>query len=422
MAPGASILVDPFFDTGSDDYEWNACVGSQGSEENYVDGYIEAAIELASAVIDKRMYASRDTLAMPILYNGRHALELLLKFVIKHLHRMGALAEEHEPNHNILSLWSHLHAARIGDASTRALLDDLKPFMISLANIDSDGQQLRYAQTQSGEKSLHSISIVSLPQIRVSLNVMREIATKLKSRVWEMERERGTGSYTLECSRRDLREIAEMLGNHASWRDDSFNKRKAAVRTRFGLGSRKFSQAVTKIRESRELGALIGLEQPLYHLSDDKAVTVLEFWAKARPAKWPDFDDLVVDLGKLAVDGIFEEVGRRHELNAAVCTVLTSDELADLETLFYVGRDDEFGEDYQHVFEYRRNFPGAMDSKVDHLLSKTSLLENVINGARRLGRLSLASRLRATRLIVNHVGATTLVIPNVAKGKAERAP
>ena len=50
------------------------------------DGYIEAALELASAVLDKKLVASRDTLAMPILYNGRHALELSLKFAINRLH------------------------------------------------------------------------------------------------------------------------------------------------------------------------------------------------------------------------------------------------------------------------------------------------------------------------------------------------
>jgi len=59
----------PFFWL-SGDSEWNACIGQQGTEENYVDGYIEAAIELANAVIEKRMYKKRDTLAMPILRGG----------------------------------------------------------------------------------------------------------------------------------------------------------------------------------------------------------------------------------------------------------------------------------------------------------------------------------------------------------------
>ena len=52
--------TDPFFDL-PDDSEWNACIGRQATEENYVDGYIEAAIELASAVIEKRLHGQRDS-------------------------------------------------------------------------------------------------------------------------------------------------------------------------------------------------------------------------------------------------------------------------------------------------------------------------------------------------------------------------
>jgi hypothetical protein len=73
---------DPFFAL-SEDTQWNACIGPQGTEENYLDGYIEAAIELASAVIEKNMHEKRDTLVMPILYTARHALELSLKFAGK---------------------------------------------------------------------------------------------------------------------------------------------------------------------------------------------------------------------------------------------------------------------------------------------------------------------------------------------------
>ena len=81
---------DPFFAAVLNS-EWIALLGEQGNEQNYLTGYIEAAIALASAVIDKRLISSRDTLVMPILYTGRHALELTLKFSINRLRRMGAI-------------------------------------------------------------------------------------------------------------------------------------------------------------------------------------------------------------------------------------------------------------------------------------------------------------------------------------------
>jgi hypothetical protein len=95
------------------DSEWNACIGRQGDEENYVDGYIEAAIELADAVIENRMYGKRDTLVMPILYNARHALELLLKFAINQLYEMGVIKDPHPKNHDIMSHWALLQASEL---------------------------------------------------------------------------------------------------------------------------------------------------------------------------------------------------------------------------------------------------------------------------------------------------------------------
>ncbi|GEO12978.1 hypothetical protein [Microvirga aerophila] len=240
-------MKDPFFEVIFDG-EWNACVGSQGAEENYIDGYIEAAFELASAVIDKRLYASRDTLAMPILYNGRHALELSLKFAINRLHSIGLLGALHKLDHDILSHWKHLRDGNVGDATIRQLVADLEPFVQSLASIDDDGQELRYAKTQEGKKSLERIAVVNLPHIRSSLKAMGELLTRLKYRVEDFLDECRTGTYTGECSRRDLRVIAEMLGDHATWREESFTQKKEAVCAQFGLSSKKFSKAVDKIR------------------------------------------------------------------------------------------------------------------------------------------------------------------------------
>ncbi len=127
-----SIAIDPFFEEIHDG-EWNACIGTQGDAENYVDGYIEAALELAAAVLDKRLYASRDTLAMPILYNCRHGLELSLKYAIDRLHKTGMLKAGHPANHDIESHWHHLQAnavgsiGALGDLTLRGLVADLEP-------------------------------------------------------------------------------------------------------------------------------------------------------------------------------------------------------------------------------------------------------------------------------------------------------
>ena len=214
-----------------------------------------------------------------------------------------------------------------------------------------------------------------------------------------------------------------MLGNHASWTDESFSQKKAAVCARFGLGSRKFSQAVAKIKGSRELGAIVGLEQPLRHLTDEKAVAVLDLWAKANPEKPSGPNDLGTDYWQRDYDEMREHMPVRRELNTAVRVLLTPDDLVDLKTLFYVGRGSEQGEHYEQVLQYFKNAHRTSNPAVDfdHILSKTSLLDNVIIGARLLGRLSLASKLRAIRPIADRKARLRAPV-GVAIGCAEFGP
>lgn len=136
-------LRDPFFDLPANS-AWNACIGRQGDEDNYVDGYIEAAIELSSAVLEKSMYEKRDTLVLPILYNARHAIELTLKLVITKLVEAGILNEGHPQNHDISSHWQFIDDDAIPDELFRDLLSCLTPYVESLSQIDNDGQQLRF--------------------------------------------------------------------------------------------------------------------------------------------------------------------------------------------------------------------------------------------------------------------------------------
>jgi hypothetical protein len=53
MVEQDQLTDDPFFRPGADT-GWNACIGKQGTEENYLDGYIEVAVELVETIIEKR--------------------------------------------------------------------------------------------------------------------------------------------------------------------------------------------------------------------------------------------------------------------------------------------------------------------------------------------------------------------------------
>ena len=403
---GDKAVPDPFFEVIYD-RQWNACVGTQGDELYYVKGYLEAAQELVSAVIDKKLMASRDTLAMPILYNCRHGLEISLKFAINHLHRIGAINKRHRPNHDILSHWNHLRDARVGDSSIRRLVAELEPFVISLAKIDDDGQELRYAENREGQKSLGGHAVVNLPHIRASLKSMSEILARLNDRVMDLEVERSTRTHTSDCSRSDLKVIAEMLGDHGSWKDESFGDKKAAVRARFGLSSGTFSDAVTKIRNSRELAALVGLESELVYLSDEKAAFALNKWVKANSECTMRSFGLGAEYSGFDWEEISEHNRVQRELREAIVARLTVEEFSDLEVLFYIGRDQEFGECYndmvlQMVSKNRLTEPWWI--AVNHIMSKTNILESVIRGSKIAGRPTLAAKLRAMWPSIDRMG------------------
>lgn len=389
--------ADPFFRLLANS-EWNACIGPQASDENYVDGYIEAAIELAAAVIDKRMHAKRDTLAMPILYNARHGVELALKYAINQLHGMGVLKATHPPDHDVLSHWTLLNDSALGDRALRGHIAALKSYVTSLSLIDDDGQELRYATRRDGQASLPDRPLANIAVIRDSLAALHKTLTSLKDRVHDLAQERDSGSFTAECSRRDLLEIAGMLPPKSAWTEAVFDEAKVAVRSRFNLSSRKFSHAVNIIKSCREMKLLIGLETNLLHLSDQNARLVVEQWCRRHPQP-PEPSDLgVVRFADIDWEAMREQDRIAAEVNAAIVAALTPEEIADLETVFYIGRDNPFCEHYQRLFESTRQkhrVTNNLTQEVNHLMEKTNFRKALAAGIGKLGRPALADELRA---------------------------
>ncbi len=371
MAEPTSTLdsIDPFFAIIHDS-QWNACIGQQGEERNYVDGFMEAAIELVEAIFDKKLMSQRDTLVLPILYNARHAVELSLKFAIGRLHREGVIAKHHPiTNHDILSHWKHLHDSNPGDKLLREGVAELEPFIVSLAKIDDDGQEFRYSKNREGQPSLAGHAVANLRLIRKSLNALGEILKRLQYRVIDVIAERSTGSFTTRCSRSDLLEIAKMLPNRDEWSKSNFDERKAIVKEKFELTNRQFCNALDEIQKNREMNIQIGIESNLLHLSDEHAILTIEEWRKRHP-----IDDPENELGTDFFGADWEKYRHvRNEIKAAILGTLTPDEIADLETLFYIGRESEPCEFYEKDFEgnKRKNHCRRdVEETVDRMMEK----------------------------------------------------
>jgi hypothetical protein len=375
VSPPDPYVDDPFFKSRSDS-TWNACIGKQGDEEHYLDGYMEAAIELADAVIEKKMYEKRDTLVLPILYNVRHAVELALKFATDRLAAAGLVQPPSSPNHDIKAYWERLEGASLGDEKLLEILRKLKPFIDSLSRIDSDGQELRYHVNRDGTPSLEGYSLANLEVIRTSLSELSDILSVLKCRTLSFISERETGTFTNRCSRRDLLTIAQVVPRRDSWNSPLFDERKASIKTRFNLCNREFADALNAIQGNREMKVILGMETDLVHVLDDDVVWIAEQWRRLHPRRDGDSNGPAIKSGNLVtLDAMLEQMDTEREVIDEIEKRICADQLAEVEAMFYLARDRIFPEYYeQRIEKAQKEHAAAGDpgERIDHLISKTN--------------------------------------------------
>jgi len=388
---------DPFFSIPSPPDDWNACIGRQGFDENYIDGYLEAALHLAQNVITNKLYGERDTLVLPILFTTRHAVELALKYLIDRLRAAKVFKAQHRPDHDILSHWKLLCDQELGDEFLRLGITKLEPYIVSLSNIDEDGQSLRYARLRTGERSMEDRSLANIMVIKNSILSLKELLEKLLYRVRVFVDERKTGTFTQKCSRQDLAKIAELLPERSKWGFPEFADAKDAIKKRFNLGNSAFCKALNKIQEVRELKSRIGMNSELQYLSDDHVLLIIQQWRKANPPRAIDPDDLGMDYFNRDFVKMRKSIDTQNKLVSSLEAELSCEEVADLDTIFYVGRDSLFCEGYEDLLERTLKKHSREEDQAQplrHVITKSSFGTEFANGIERLGRPDLANSAR----------------------------
>lgn len=389
---------DPFFQKILD-WEWNACIGQQGDEQNYVDGYIEAAIGLGETIFEKKLYGQRDTLILPILFNARHAVELSLKFVARKLVSEGVLKSDFKYDHDLYGLFSYLDDVSLGDEQLRIDLERLEPFVASLAQMDSDGQEFRYHLKRDNERSLKSLTVVNLRLVLHSLYDLKKRLDSLRFRAIEYCRERRTGTYTDACSRFDLIEISKMLPPRSQWNDPVFEQARDQVMERYGIGGRQFSIALVKIQNCRQTRTILGMLSELMYLSDAQITRVVGFWRNLQPPSQVTRTGAIVSAAEVVRQAMSDS--RRDMYSEVIQTIeseLSLQAFAELESLYYLGRDSDFVEYYESdVSEriHRYTSTSNLNAEISHLMEKTNFNDALVRGVSMVGRPMLSEQLRS---------------------------
>jgi hypothetical protein len=256
---------------------------------------------------------------------------------------------------------------------------------------------LRYHLNNADDPSLLEYSLANLEVIRESLSELSEIISVLKYRTMSFLDEHETGTYTSRCSRHDLLVIAQAIPRREFWRNAIFDQQKTRVKAGFNLSNRQFSKALDVIQNNREMKAILGIETPLLHISDDEIVWVVEQWKRLHPPRDGDDNDLGIKLSDDATfDAMMEDIAKHNEVIAEIEKRIAGDKLAELEAIFYLGRDHIFPEYYERYVEKKKKEHAVANDprgEIAHLMDKTNFLHCVQLSATKLGRLSLAKRL-----------------------------
>jgi hypothetical protein len=193
-------------------------------------------------------------------------------------------------------------------------------------------------------------------------------------------------------------EISKMLPPRSSWGLPAFDEAKEKVKQRFKLGSNKFSQALDLIQRNREMGSRLGLEFPLAYLSDEQAVAAVQLWSRRHPPR-PESDG-AIDYFARDWDKVIAQRKVNFEVNEEVLRLLSPEALADLEVIFYIGRERLFSEWYAPRLTAtlkRYTLEKTPQEPVANLMGKMNLFTCLVRGMRILGRPSLAERLLKLR-------------------------
>jgi hypothetical protein len=265
-----------------------------------------------------------------------------------------------------------------------------------LSRIDKDGEGLRYHNRRDGNKSLSDYSLANLEVVRDALNNLSKVLSALRYRMEDFVNETTAGAHTKSLSRQDLISIAKILSTLDLGKGLLFELKKQRIQSRYRLNDDEFCEAVNVIKNNREMKALIGEETSLLYLPDHLIVSIVEQWRKLQPHRTVSGPATVETVDAETIRAMKEHYRVQTEVVSAVQTLLTDEQLAELETICSLGRYGGFSESYENGIQGtkgRHALEKNAPRQIADLMDKTDFLGALMKAVRRLGRPSLANRL-----------------------------
>lgn len=278
--------LDAFNDYKYSSKYCRACIGRNGllidKDISIFYGYYEAVellfknIENANLTVDTAIY--------PFMFCCRHAIELILKQIIHKLILITSIKtnikyeniyqtyKKDINKHSLKKLAENLKILssvdkRLESAFTNELKDIDK--LLSELYEDEKSDKYRYAYNNDNQLNLDGKYLLAADIIYKKFQKTSNLLEKFFYLSNDLLEEYQIGTFTEKLSRKEIKEISEILPIKELWITDLFTSAKNTIMNKYGLTNRKFSKTVDIIKNHREFSANIGEEMPFKSFEKD---------------------------------------------------------------------------------------------------------------------------------------------------------
>lgn len=385
----------------------NACVGNNGSQtiEDYAEGYRKAPKILLDYIIDQDdIHEDLDVLVHPIAFCMRHAVELEIKDSIL---KLGKIRRNNNvrnykisSSHNIGNMWKFFKIESLRtDRRYGCINERISPFIEDLCEIDPTGQTFRYSHDVNEEKHLKETPTINLMNLRDRFVALECLLIELSRLNGLLIEEYKQGTFTSCLSRKDLLDIANRLPDRWLWGDtETFIRCKQKIREDFDLSNNKFTEAVNIIESHYEFSCLIGVERPLKHTTLNDVVSYFDILEKRHPKRVGEAS--ITIHAPPGIGHVISEMKLSDECVNEGVDSFSVETLADLATMYNLGRSNCYSEFYEHQVIYEKEmFQRCSQNEsdyfveVDHYLSKRNAKSAIFRALKKLGQKTIVDAL-----------------------------
>lgn len=375
----------------------------------YAKGYSSAAnLLIKAALSDHGSKYSVDLFVYPICFNMRHSVELRLKGAFEALeriseHRHPLPSFKLEGSHDIGRIWCYIKQVSIRlDERFIFFTSLLNQYILDIASVDATGQTFRYPNDSDNVKHLVEVDTINVWVLFERFTALEKLLDAFEEFCSELVEEYNLKTYTTTLSRAQLLEIASILPSKDAWGAQDFKDLKVEVKTKYGIGSKEFGEALRKIQ--MHYGATPALESPpLKYITIEALFLFFDAWIQLNGVESlknkPQFEEL--DLSdESQMKNSFQEIQERglkeKDIWLQLSEKININQVSDLKALFEVC-DYQYSEMYSFCVEMEdRNFSQYPDiskiikHEVLRLLRKSLAFNNILKGLFLLGHHKLA--------------------------------